>query len=161
MPLGFKGRKPFHRTNTDNVAGESSSSNDGYKHDDDGQLGKTGVSTSVGISEMDVDEGLVSFEQNHQWDPNLPTGYAEQVHEALKAHDVEAEIAIERGLAEQSPYPEVQAAVRNYDEDVPCNTVRAWVLGMILTTIGSGLNMLFSMRSPSIVITSIVAQLVA
>lgn len=44
---------------------------------------------------------------------------ADEVNDALKAHDVEAEIAIERLLAEQSPYPEVQASVRNYDEDMP------------------------------------------
>lgn len=62
---------------------------------------------------------------------------------------------------ENSPYPEVVAAVRNYDEEMPCNTVRAWVIGLFLTTLGSGLNMLFSMRAPSLIITSIVAQLVA
>lgn len=79
-----------------------------------------------------------------------------------KAHDIEAERAIEQSLSEQSPYPEVAAAVRNYDEpELPTGTIRAWVIGLFLTTIGSGLNMLFSMRSPSIVISSIVAQLVA
>ena len=44
---------------------------------------------------------------------------------------------------------------------MPCNTIRMWVIGMFLTTIGSALNMLFSMRAPSIVISSLVAQLVA
>ena len=50
---------------------------------------------------------------------------------------------------------------RQYDEDMPANTIRAWVIGMFLTTIGSALNMLFSMRAPSIIISSLVAQLVA
>ena len=36
-----------------------------------------------------------------------------------------------------------------------------WVIGMLMATIGSALNMLFSMRAPSITITSLVAQLVA
>ena len=36
-----------------------------------------------------------------------------------------------------------------------------WVIGMLMATIGSALNMLFSMRAPSIVITSLVAQLAA
>lgn len=45
--------------------------------------------------------------------------------------------------------------------DVPCNTVRAWVLGLLLTTLGSALNMLFALRSPSITITATVTQLVA
>lgn len=44
---------------------------------------------------------------------------------------------------------------------MPCNTFRAWAIGMIMTTIGSGLNMLFSMRAPSLIVTSIVAQLVS
>ncbi len=39
--------------------------------------------------------------------------------------------------------------------------MRAWTIGLLLTTIGSALNMLFSMRAPSIVITSLVIQLVA
>jgi OPT family oligopeptide transporter len=68
---------------------------------------------------------------------------------------------LERELEENSPYPEVRSAVRPTDEDLPTNTIRAWVLGMILLTIGSGLNLLFSLRNPSIQITSIVAQLVS
>lgn len=51
--------------------------------------------------------------------------------------------------------------MRNYDEDLPCNTIRAWVIGLILTTIASGLNSLFSLRAPSLTITSIVVQMVA
>lgn len=56
---------------------------------------------------------------------------------------------------------QVRASVRNYDEDLPCNTIRAWVIGLILTTVGSGINMLFSLRNPSIYITTFVIQLVA
>lgn len=51
--------------------------------------------------------------------------------------------------------------VRNYDVDVPANTIRAWVIGMILCTVGSGVNMLFSLRNPSVAITTYVVQLVA
>jgi len=55
----------------------------------------------------------------------------------------------------------VRAAVRNYDEDLPANTLRAWIIGMVMTTAFSGMNILFSLRQPSIVITSYVAQLIA
>lgn len=48
-----------------------------------------------------------------------------------------------------------------YDEDVPVDTVRAWVLGMLLTTIASGLNALFALRQPAISIISLTVQLVA
>jgi OPT family small oligopeptide transporter len=83
------------------------------------------------------------------------------IEAALNKHDTDAELAIEAELEENSPYPEVVAAVRNTDEDVPANTIRAWFLGFIFVTIGSGCNMLFSLRNPAIQITSIVAQLVS
>ncbi|KAI9733514.1 MAG: hypothetical protein M1818_007262 [Claussenomyces sp. TS43310] len=127
----------------------------------DVEVGKTGIASGAEIDEFELNEALIYFEQNHRWDPNLPSSYTEAVTAALKAHDIEAEISLEHGLAEQSPYPEVQAAVRNYDEDLACNTIRAWVIGLLLTTVGSALNMLLSMRQPSIAITSIVAQVLA
>jgi hypothetical protein len=46
------------------------------------------------------------------------------IGDALDHHDTEAELSIEHDLEENSPYPEVVAAVRNTDEDVPANTVR-------------------------------------
>lgn len=51
--------------------------------------------------------------------------------------------------------------MRNYDIDVPVSTIRAWTIGLLLTTIASALNSYFSLRAPTITITSIVAQLVA
>lgn len=51
--------------------------------------------------------------------------------------------------------------MRNYDEDLPVNTIRAWTIGLFLTTIASGLNSLFSLRAPALTISSIVVQLVA
>jgi len=55
----------------------------------------------------------------------------------------------------------VRAAVRNYDEELPANTIRAWVIGLLLTTIASGLNALFSLRAPTLIISCFVVQLVA
>lgn len=51
--------------------------------------------------------------------------------------------------------------VRNYDVDLPANTIRAWVIGLLLCTVGSGVNMLFSLRNPSVTITTYVVQLIA
>ena len=62
---------------------------------------------------------------------------------------------------EDSPYPEVRAAVHNYDTDLPCNTVRAWVIGLTLVVIGASMNTLFSLRQPSISIGTLVAQIIA
>lgn len=42
-------------------------------------------------------------------------------------------------LEEDSPYPEVRAAVSNTDDpDMPAGTVRAWLLGLIMAIIIPG-----------------------
>jgi OPT family small oligopeptide transporter len=63
--------------------------------------------------------------------------------------------------AEDSPYPEVRAAVRNFDEDMPCSTVRAWTIGLLLTFVGASMNTLFSLRQPSIGLSALIAQIIA
>jgi hypothetical protein len=84
------------------------------------------------------------------------------VSEALQADDLEKKVAVEVTLLEEdSPYPEVRAAVRNYDEGESANTVRAWVIGVLWTTIGSAVNMLFSLRNPSIALTPVVTLLLS
>ncbi|GAB1523887.1 hypothetical protein RhiTH_007038 [Rhizoctonia solani] len=80
---------------------------------------------------------------------------------------------------DDSPYPEVRAAVANTDDPtMPTNTFRMWFLGLIFTVLIAGLNQFFSMRcksrlfiyiiyshdfppDPSVQITALVAQLVA
>lgn len=62
---------------------------------------------------------------------------------------------------DDSPYEEVRAAVKNFDEDMPCNTVRAWSIGLCLVVVGASANTLFSLRSPSISLGALVAQIIA
>lgn len=62
---------------------------------------------------------------------------------------------------EDSPYAEVRAAVRNTDQDLPCNTVRAWTIGLTLVVLGASMNTLFSLRQPTIAIGALIAQVVA
>ncbi|RDA85762.1 hypothetical protein CP532_6306 [Ophiocordyceps camponoti-leonardi (nom. inval.)] len=62
---------------------------------------------------------------------------------------------------EDSPYAEVRAAVRNYDEDLPCGTIRAWAIGLLLVLVGASTNTLFSLRQPSISVGDLVAQILA
>ncbi|RCK59579.1 Sexual differentiation process protein isp4 [Candida viswanathii] len=65
-------------------------------------------------------------------------------------------------VEDDSPYPEVRAAVPSTDDPtLPQNTIRAWVLGLILTTVGSGMNLLFSFHSPSFAITTFVTSILA
>jgi hypothetical protein len=84
--------------------------------------------------------------KSHQHDPNLPLEELDMLEEAIATGDTETIKKTEAMFAEDSPYPEVRAAVRPEDSGGPANTVRAWILGMIGVTICSGLNMFLSMR---------------
>ncbi|RWA07198.1 hypothetical protein EKO27_g7903 [Xylaria grammica] len=115
--------------------------------------------SSEGAEALDT---LKRFEHQHHLDPNLPADEIELVQASLASGDTEKAIKVEAALIEDdSPYPEVRAAVRNYDVDLPANTIRAWVIGLILCTVGSAVNMLFSLRNPSIQVTTYVIQLIA
>ncbi|KAG8679497.1 hypothetical protein FRC08_016948, partial [Ceratobasidium sp. 394] len=78
--------------------------------------------------------------------------------------DTDSRFAMEYDIdfEDDSPYPEVRAAVANTDDPtIPTNTFRMWFLGLIFTVLIAGLNQFFSMRYPSVQITALVAQLVA
>lgn len=117
---------------------------------------------TVSASGRDYLENLQQFEKSHKFDPNMPIDDLTDVDAAIATGNAEKGIEIEHALMEDnSPYPEVRSVVRNYDVDVPANTIRAWTIGLILCTIGSGVNMLFSLRNPSVTVTTYVVQLVA
>lgn len=129
------------------------------------KAGKTDAAVSTGVapadaldSPVEVVSHLKSMRRQHQWDPNLPDEVAEEIDEAV---DKGAGIGVAQELLDDSPYPEVRAAVANYDEGGHSNTIRAWTIGLVLSTIGSALNMLFSMRQPYITIPSYVANVIA
>lgn len=85
-------------------------------------------------------EDLPKIAKSHQYDPNLPIETLDAIHEAAKTGDPEKILEVEADFTENSPYEEVRAAVRTTDNpDEVANTVRAWVLGMIFVTLGSGL----------------------
>lgn len=95
-------------------------------------------------------------------DPNLPEEYETRPRKAsTPTEEVDDELAMKAEEEEDSPYPEVRAAVRNYDEDVPCNTIRAWTIGLLLVTVGASMNTLFSLRQPSIGLGPLIAQIIA
>lgn len=112
-------------------------------------------------SRQDAITHLHNLREEHQWDPNLPDEVGEEINEALEEPNKEARVGVVEDLMDNSPYPEVRAAVANYDEGGHANTIRAWTIGLVLCTIGSALNMLFSMRQPYITIPSYVANVVA
>ncbi|KAJ5126466.1 hypothetical protein N7448_007245 [Penicillium atrosanguineum] len=123
----------------------------------------SGKSTGISVAEMPpatIDD-LQELKAEHKFDLNLPGEIEKELDEALATGDAEIKGHIFGDLIEDSPYPEVRAAVLNYDEGGTGNTIRAWTLGLIFATIGSGLNALFSLHSPTISITSYIAEVVA
>ncbi|OTB08384.1 hypothetical protein M426DRAFT_317007 [Hypoxylon sp. CI-4A] len=107
----------------------------------------------------DYEEGE---EQDRLLDPNLPEGEDIELHRmdsgSVASFDDEA---ASKANEENSPYEEVRAAVRNYDEDLPCNTIRAWTIGLTLVLMGSSVNTLFSLRQPAIGLGALIAQIIA
>ncbi|KAJ5054400.1 uncharacterized protein L3040_000674 [Drepanopeziza brunnea f. sp. 'multigermtubi'] len=103
------------------------------------------------------------------WDPNLPVDdHTEQMPKVVRQSKFletslidDVEVFTEKEEEEDSPYPEVRAAVHNYDEDLPCNTIRAWTIGLGLVFVGASVNTLFSLRAPSIGLGALIAQIIA
>ncbi|KAK7041928.1 hypothetical protein VNI00_008910 [Paramarasmius palmivorus] len=63
---------------------------------------------------------------------------------------------------DESPYPEVRAAVSSIDDPtMPVNTFRMWFLGILFSVLVTGNNQFFGFRYPSVFVTGIVAQLVS
>ncbi|KAF2225366.1 small oligopeptide transporter-like protein [Elsinoe ampelina] len=113
------------------------------------------------ISEAEANHRLDVFRQDHKWDPNMPDEAIEMLDAVTGAHDAKGEAQLVGEVIENSPYPEVRAVVRNYDQDVPASTIRAWVIGLLMTTLCSGVNALFLLRYPPISIGPYVVLLVA
>lgn len=79
-------------------------------------------------------------------------------HAAL-IYEMKLEAAL---ITNNSPYAEVRAVVDNKDDpNMPCSTIRAWVLGCLFSVILAFVNQLFNIRQPLIYIESNVAQLLA
>jgi OPT family small oligopeptide transporter len=65
-------------------------------------------------------------------------------------------------ITNNSPYAEVRAVVDNHDDpDIPCSTIRAWVIGLIFSVLLGFINQLFSIRFPAITVAANVAQLLS
>lgn len=127
--------------------------------DDDDNLKGSSLSYIGNRNDDDIDDQ--GSEHGLLIDPNLPDEY-ESHRMPSRAEDGDEDEPLRRGGEEDSPYPEVRAAVKNTDdEDLPCNTIRAWAIGLVLVVLGAAMNTLFSLRQPSISIGALVAQIIA
>ncbi|KAI0008767.1 OPT-domain-containing protein [Xylariaceae sp. FL0662B] len=109
----------------------------------------------------------------HEHDPNFPYSIIERIRAFLgndaifqnpEKHAVLIEeMKIEAALITvNSPYAEVRAVVDNHDDvNMPCGTIRAWIIGMGFALLLAFINQLFSIRQPAITVQANVAQLLA
>lgn len=68
------------------------------------------VNTEAGL---EADRKIKALESNYQWDPNLPSDTLQDLDEANNTHDTQQELDLVHVFEDNSPYPEVRAAVRN------------------------------------------------
>lgn len=80
--------------------------------DDEAVSTATGSAIEVNGEQLHPEADLKKFKRLHKWDPFLDIQKLDNVDEALASGDVEKEAAVEGSLlVEDSPYPEVRAAV--------------------------------------------------
>jgi len=80
----------------------------------------TGVdSAGRHFSEVEANTTLRQIKKKHRWDPNLPEELEEDIKETTDGHNLAGELRLVDELVENSPYPEVRAAVRNVSEFGP------------------------------------------
>lgn len=104
----------------------------------------------------------------HEYDYNFSTAQREKLAALLKGPaedetteewelDLKTQAAVNKFY---SPYPEVRAVTTPVDDpDIPCETIRAHLLGYLWAVIAQFTNSLFNSRFPTITLTSAVAQI--
>lgn len=73
----------------------------------------TGVDLANGDTELEANRRVKDLEKKHRWDPNLPSDTLADLDEARHTHNLQGELSLVDAFAENSPYPQVRAAVRN------------------------------------------------
>lgn len=63
--------------------------------------------------ELETAARLKAIKKKHEWDPNFSEDLVEGIEEATQHHDIGGEVRLVDEIVENSPYPEVRAAVRN------------------------------------------------
>ncbi|VVT53037.1 uncharacterized protein SAPINGB_P003372 [Magnusiomyces paraingens] len=122
--------------------------------------------------DMSVQEGLDILAEAikyHDDDVNFPQDVMDKIKiyvndpQAFEGDQetFEREVKIEAVLIHyHSPYPEVRAVCDPYDDPTtPCDTFRAYFLGLLWTIIGTGVNQFFSPRLPNIRLSGGILQI--
>ena len=103
------------RSEKDETVTHASSRESGGSNDVADRKGSVITATGAEIpqDEAQVNQKLQSIRDKHRWDPNFEEELDAELEYATQAHDANGEIRLVSELVENSPYPEVRAAVRN------------------------------------------------
>ena len=93
-------------------ARSDSGSDDAVKEKDSVAVKASGADLSPS-DELETAAQLKAIKRKHEWDPNFSEDLVEGIEEATQQHDIGGEVRLVDELVENSPYPEVRAAVRN------------------------------------------------
>ncbi|KPM43646.1 Sexual differentiation process protein isp4 [Neonectria ditissima] len=135
------------------------------------RLSETGDSVD---SQADLVGALETLIQEHEHDQNFPTGTIDRAREYIEnrreghddcelAQNIVNEFEAQKDLMiNNSAYPEVRAVVNPTDDPtLPVGTFRVFVMGTIFTIGGTAIQQFFSLRMPSIMISTYVVQLLS
>ncbi|KAH7162194.1 OPT oligopeptide transporter protein-domain-containing protein [Dactylonectria estremocensis] len=119
-------------------------------------------------------EALQALVQEHSLDQNFPADIIDRAREYLEkredgkedpeiAQKIVDDFQVQKDLMiNNSPYPEVRAVVDPTDDPtLPVNTFRVFFMGTIFTIGGTAIQQFFSLRMPSIAISTYVVQLLS
>lgn len=67
---------------------------------------------------LEAQKKLKVLQRKHEWDPNLPSDTLEDLDHAAHEHDLRHDLNLVSGFEDNSPYPEVRAAVRNVGDSL-------------------------------------------
>lgn len=114
----FAKRFGFQRSNTAqaNITTVTSADSNSNPSSDDSTEKIKGITSAHQITDqtaLEAQTKLKALERKHRWDPNLPADTLGDLDEAAHAHDLQHDVGIVGAFEENSPYPEVRAAVRN------------------------------------------------
>jgi hypothetical protein len=93
---------PVSRRDTDGLQAQASSSQSEVL-----EMSEDLKNPQTNTKAVEAETDLKKFNKLHQWDPNLESSKRDAIEQAVKSHDVEAEVQMDHELEENSPYPEV------------------------------------------------------
>lgn len=74
------------------------------------------IASGIEITEetaLEAQKKVKVLHRKHEWDPNLPSDTLEDLDDAAHEHDLKHDLNLVSEFEDNSPYPEVRAAVRN------------------------------------------------